>query len=92
MFETFYVPALYVSIQAVLSLYASGRTTGILMDSGDGVSHAVQIHEGYSFSHAIQRINLAGSEGMRRELTELAPSSTTVTVAAPPDVDANIPC
>merc|ERR1712085_198702 len=38
MFETFNVPAMYVAIQAVLSLYASGRTTGIVMDSGDGVS------------------------------------------------------
>merc|ERR1719193_2336464 len=39
MFETFNMPAMYVAIQAVLSLYASGRTTGIVMDSGDGVSH-----------------------------------------------------
>lgn len=39
MFETFNVPSLYVAIQAVLSLYASGRTTGIVMDSGDGVTH-----------------------------------------------------
>ena len=36
MFETFNSPATYVAIQAVLSLYASGRTTGIVFDSGDG--------------------------------------------------------
>merc|ERR1719491_1988877 len=41
MFETFSTPGMYVAIQAVLSLYASGRTTGIVLDAGDGVSHTV---------------------------------------------------
>lgn len=62
MFETFNVPALYVSIQAVLSLYASGRTTGIVLDSGDGVTHAVPVYEGFSVPNAIQRIDIAGRD------------------------------
>jgi len=60
MFETFNVPSFYVGIQAVLSLYSSGRTTGIVFDSGDGVSHTVPIYEGYSLPHAIMRLNMAG--------------------------------
>jgi len=62
MFETFNVRRYYVNIQAVLSLYASGRTTGVVVDCGDGVSHTVPIYEGYSMPHAIQRINLAGRD------------------------------
>lgn len=62
LFETFNVPSFYVAIQAVLSLYTSGRTTGIVLDSGYGVSHAVPIYEGYALPHAVLRIDLAGRE------------------------------
>jgi len=62
MFDSFNVPAAYVNIQAVLSLYASGRTTGLVLDAGDGVSHTVPIFEGYSIPHAIQRMDLAGRD------------------------------
>ncbi|XP_059431928.1 actin-100-like [Corylus avellana] len=62
MFEGFEIPATYIAIQAVLSLYASGRTTGIVMDSGEGVTHVVPIYEGYALPHAIHRLDLAGKD------------------------------
>jgi actin len=65
MFDTFNVPGLYVAIQAVLSLYSAGKFTGIVCDSGDGVTHLVPIFDGYALPHSILRINLAG-----RDLTD----------------------
>jgi len=65
MFETFNVPSMYSSINGILSIYASGLTTGITLSSGDGVSHVIPVYEGYSIHNAILKLDLAG-----RDLTD----------------------
>ena len=82
MFEVFNVPCLYVSVQGVLALYSSGRTSGVVLDSGDGVSHTVPIYEGYAIPHAIQRIHLAGRDLTDYLKTLLAKRGYSFTTAA----------
>ncbi|KAJ3681490.1 hypothetical protein LUZ60_015979 [Juncus effusus] len=65
MFESFKFQAMYVAVQSVLSLFASGRTTGLVLDSGDGVTYTVPVYEGCYLPHAIPRYDLAG-----RDLTD----------------------
>ncbi len=60
MFEKFNVTGMYVSLQSNLSLFASGRTTGTVLDIGDGVCHTVPIYEGYALPHAITRLHMSG--------------------------------
>ncbi|KAI3800013.1 hypothetical protein L1987_35319 [Smallanthus sonchifolius] len=80
MFETFNVPAMYVSNTGVLSLYASGRPTGVVLDSGEGVSHVVPIYEGYGLPQSVLRLDLAGAnitDFLMKILTERGYELTT---------------
>jgi centractin len=81
-FETFNVPALFISTQAVLSLYASGKTTGVVLDSGDGVTHCVPVYEGFALPHAIRRADLAGRDVTRHLQLLLRKAGTSFTTSA----------
>ena len=65
MFETFNVPSFYITNQATLGLYASGRVSGTVLQSGYGVTYAVPIYEGYTIPRGIQRLDIGG-----RDLTD----------------------
>lgn len=80
MFETFEVKNMYVAIQAVMSLYAAGRTTGLVVDAGDGVSHTVPVFEGFTISHAVEKMEIAGrvlTAYLQKLLLEMGESFTS---------------
>ncbi|XP_053642238.1 actin-3 [Cherax quadricarinatus] len=82
MFETFNTPAMYISMQAVLSMYASGRTTGIILESGDGLSYTVPMYQGYALPHAILSLDFAGRDLTHYLMAILAKRGYTFTTTA----------
>eukprot|EP00270_Netrium_digitus_P014815 TRINITY_DN5110_c0_g1_i1.p1 TRINITY_DN5110_c0_g1~~TRINITY_DN5110_c0_g1_i1.p1 ORF type:complete len:396 (+),score=106.60 TRINITY_DN5110_c0_g1_i1:60-1247(+) len=60
MFEKYAFAGAFIQIQAVLTLYAQGLLTGLVVDSGDGVTHVVPVVDGFAFPHLTKRMNIAG--------------------------------
>jgi centractin len=84
-FETLRAPALYWTAPAVLSLYASGRTTGVVLDVGEGVTHAVPVYEGLALQHSVVRSHVAGravTAALQRALARSAGLHLTTTAEA----------
>eukprot|EP01113_Clastostelium_recurvatum_P042547 TRINITY_DN68_c0_g3_i4.p1 TRINITY_DN68_c0_g3~~TRINITY_DN68_c0_g3_i4.p1 ORF type:complete len:494 (-),score=149.64 TRINITY_DN68_c0_g3_i4:365-1846(-) len=65
MFEKYKFQGVFVAIQAVLTLYAQGLITGVVVDSGDGVTHVIPVYEGFSLPHLTRRLNVAGRDVTR---------------------------
>ncbi|XP_053436878.1 actin-related protein T1-like [Nycticebus coucang] len=70
MFENFNVPAFYLSNHAVVALYASACITGLVVDSGHGVTCTVPIFEGYALPHTVTKLYVAGRD-ITEHLTQL---------------------
>lgn len=85
-FETFRAPALHFAPPAVLSLYASGRTTGVVLDVGEGVAHAVPVYEGFALPHSVTRSDIAGRDVTRQMQLLLRRSGLTFTTTAEADL------
>lgn len=62
MFEQYGFSGAYVAIQAVLTLYAQGLDTGVVVDSGDGVTHICPVYKGFSLPHLTRRLDIAGRD------------------------------
>ena len=77
LFETFDAPSLHVSIPAVLAMYASGRATGTVLDSGNGITHVVPVFEGWSVGKAVMRTDVGGNEIAEYLMRALVVDSST---------------
>lgn len=62
MFEKYGFDSAYIAIQAVLTLYAQGLISGVVIDSGDGVTHICPVYEEFALPHLTRRLDIAGRD------------------------------
>ena len=72
MFEKYGFAGSYVAIQAAMVLYAQGLLTGIVVNSGDGVTHICAVYQGCAMAHLTRRLDIAGQD-ITRYLIKVAP-------------------
>ena len=85
-FESLRVPAMYFTPPSILSLYASGRTTGVVLDVGEGVTHAAPVYEGFALPHSVSRSDVAGRDVTRQLQLQLRQSGICLTTTAEADL------
>lgn len=62
LFNKFQVESLTIMNTSVLSLFSTGKTSGLVVECGEGCSYSVPVFEGYALPHAINKIDLAGKD------------------------------
>lgn len=85
LFETFMVRDLYLALSPALSLYATGRTTGVVWENGHSCSYASPVFEGFTLKHATVYSKITGhilTDYLQQLLSDIGYSFTT-----PADID-----
>jgi actin-related protein len=60
MFEKLKVKSLAIMNTAALSMYSTGKVTGLVAESGEGITYSVPIYEGYALPHAMLKLDVGG--------------------------------
>lgn len=79
MFETFKVKSFALMNTAVLSLFSTGKTNGLVAECGEGVTYTVPVFEGYALPHAMHRLNVSGQTITQKLIDELQACNAPVT-------------
>ena len=62
LFDYIGIPSIFFASQPILSLFSTSATTGIILESGEGVSQSCIIYEGYSLPNTYERYDFGGGD------------------------------